>query len=83
LLDRFPNWSLGTRGLQNPNRLRLIDPAFAFRIKRVVNNKLPLKNLVVRQSECPKTARDPTQTFTSGVRISWMRISRADNFAEK
>src|SRR2546430_14122360 len=75
----FPN-SRG-RGIQN--RLRLIDRAFAFRIKCVVNNKLALKNLVVRQSECPKAARDPTQTFASGVRIGWPRISRADNFTEK
>src|SRR2546429_9494465 len=75
----FPN-SRG-RGIQN--RLRLIDRAFAFRIKCVVNNKLALTNLVVRQSNCPKTARDPTQTFASGVRIGWPRISRADNFTEK
>jgi hypothetical protein len=74
-------WEPGERRIQN--RLRLIDPAFAFRIKRVVNNKLALKNLVVRQSECPKAARDPTQTFTSRVRIGWMRISRADNFRKK
>jgi len=30
-----------------PNRLSLIDPAFAFRVKRVVNNKLTLENFVV------------------------------------
>jgi len=61
----------------------LIDPTFAFRIKCVVNNKFTLKNLVVCQSECPKAACDPAQTFTSGVRIGLMRISRADNFRKK
>jgi hypothetical protein len=81
--NRFRNWRLGTRDCRIQNRLRLTDPAFAFHIKRVVNNKLALKNLVVRQSECPKAARHPTQTFAGGVRIGWMRISRADNFPEK
>src|SRR2546421_12511037 len=63
--------------------LRLLGPSFAFGIKRVVNNKLALKNLMIRQPECPKATRDPTQTFTSRMRIGWMRISRADNFAQK
>ena len=30
------------------NRLRLVNPALAFRIERVVNNKLTLENFVVR-----------------------------------
>jgi hypothetical protein len=78
-----PKLEFGNQRLQNPSRLRLIDSASAFRIKCVVNNKFALKNLVVGQFERPKAARDPAQTFTSGVRIGWMRISRADNFREK
>src|SRR4029077_15969783 len=50
-------------------------PAFAFRVERVVNNKLTPKS--------PKPACDPAQTFASGVRIGGTRISRADDLPQK
>ena len=63
--------------------LNLADLAFAFGVKRVVNDEFALKNFVIGQPECSETGCDPTQPFASRVRIGWTRIGRAHNFTEQ
>jgi bacterial/archaeal transporter family protein len=38
---------------------------------------------VISKSECPEAAGDPAQTFSGGMGIGGMRISRADNLAQQ
>jgi hypothetical protein len=47
-LGWFPKLEFGNQESANPNCLPRIDPLFAFRIKRVVDNKLTRENFVVR-----------------------------------
>ena len=56
---------------------------FTFRVKGIVNNKLTVENLMVAQTELAEAVCDPAQTFASGMRIEWMRIGRAYNFAQQ
>src|SRR5207247_1147389 len=64
-------------------RCSAADPAFAFCVKRIVNDKFAFENLVVAQSESTEATSNPAQTFSGRMRIGGMRISRAYNFAEQ
>ena len=64
-------------------RLTAVDPAFAFCVKRIVNDKFAFENFVIAQSESAEAAGDPAQTFSGWMRIGRMRISRANNLAQQ
>src|ERR1700682_6110612 len=63
--------------------LRLIDLAFAFGVKCVVNDEFALENFVIAQPELAEAPGNPAQPFTSCMWIARMRIGRAHNFAQQ
>lgn len=63
--------------------LRLISLAFAFRVKRVVDDELALENLMICQAKLTETGRDPAQTFSSGMWLARIRIGGSYNFAKQ
>src|SRR5207244_2515288 len=63
--------------------LILADPAFAFRVERIVNDKFPRENFVIAQPERAETAGDPAQAFAGWMRIARVRIGSPHNFAEQ
>src|SRR2546430_17269141 len=61
----------------------LFQLSFALSVQGVVNHKFALENFVIAQTELAKAMRDPAQTFSGGMRIVWLRIGRAHNFAQQ
>jgi hypothetical protein len=55
---------------------------FAFCVERIVNDKFAFEDFMIAQSECAEATRDPAQSFSSWMRIAWVRISRPNDFAE-
>src|SRR2546421_847610 len=56
---------------------------FALSIKRVVDHKFALENLMIAQAELAEAVCDPAQTFARGMRVAWTRIGRAHDFAQQ
>ena len=55
----------------------------ALRVERIVDNELPVEDVVVAQTKGTETERHPAQAFTRRVRVRGMGISGADNFTEQ
>ena len=54
----------------------------AFLVKRIVNRKFALENLVITQAEFAEAVRDPAQTFTGRMRMGRTGIGRANKLAQ-
>ena len=52
-------------------------------VQSVVDDKFPLENLVIAQTESPESRSNPAETFSCRMRIVRMRIGRTDNLTEK
>src|SRR5438876_1073812 len=56
---------------------------FALRIQRVVDDKLALENLVIREAQHAKSARNPPQPLPGRMRIARIRIGRPDDVGQQ
>src|SRR5882762_2369797 len=57
--------------------------AFALGIQRVINDKFAFENFAVGEPERSEAAGDPAQSFSGGMRIRRVRISRPYNLAQQ
>src|SRR6516164_5885863 len=57
--------------------------AAALGVKRVIDYKFALQNLVVRQAQRTEAVRDPAQTFAGGMRIARARIRGPHDLGEQ
>src|SRR4029077_7936659 len=82
--DFVPNRALGPHLNPAPRRYDLRSRALPARgVQGVVDDKFPLENLVIAQTESPESRSNPAKTFSCRMRIVRMRIGRTDNLTEK
>ena len=60
-----------------------MNAAGALSIKRVVDNRLPLQDLLVAQPQRAEPVSDPAQPFTGGVRACRTRIGRTNDLRQE